>query len=112
MSIKNIEVVEKYLRSLNDHDLSQAPLSDNIKFDNPISGPGVGKDSFAAFITGFLASISEIKIVRHIAEGDHVATQWDVDSAFGHISVMEMYRIENGAIIEMRSYFDPKPIFG
>ncbi len=112
MSNNNTEVAEKYLRSLNDHDLSQAPLADDIKFDNPISGPGVGKDAFAAFITGFLASISEIKVVRHIAEGNFVATQWDVDSTFGEISVMEMYRIENGVITEMKSYFDPRPVFG
>ena len=108
----NIEVVEKYLRALSEGDLSISPIADNIIFDNPISGPAVGKEAYYAFLTGFLSAISEIRIIRHISEGDLVATEWEVDGVFGVIPVMEIYRIENGVILEMRSYFDPRPVFG
>ena len=112
MSNKNIEVVEKYLRALSEGDLSISPIADDIIFDNPISGAAVGKEAYYAFLTGFLSAIHEIKIIRHVSEGGMVATEWEVDGVFGVIPVMEMYRIENGLIVEMRSYFDPKPIFG
>ena len=112
MSNKNIEVVEKYLLALSEGDLSVSPIADNIRFDNPISGAAEGKEAYYAFLTGFLTAISEIKIIRHISEGDLVATEWEVDGVFGVIPVMEMYRIENGLIVEMRSYFDPRPVFG
>lgn len=112
MSNNNIDIVEKYLKALSERDLSQTPISDDIKFDNPISGKGEGKRAYSAFLTGFLSAINEIKVVRHIADGDLVATEWEVDGAFGIVSVVEIYRIENGLIAEMKAYFDPRPVFG
>jgi hypothetical protein len=35
-----------------------------------------------------------------------------VDSDFGKIRVLEIFRIRDGKIEETAAYFDPRPIFG
>lgn len=112
MKKDNIKAVEKYLNALRRHDLSLVPLAENMEFEDPVSGKGRGADNFRAFLTGFLPSINDVHIIRHVCEGDYVVTHFEVDGVFGKIPILEMFCVEDGKITKAIGYFDPKPILG
>ena len=105
-------VVEAYLSALRDKDFSKAPVADDIKFENPISGPGSGREDLGAFLSGFLPAINDVRILRSVCEDNYVAARWDADSVFGVIPVLEMFRVEDGKIKETVALFDPRPVVG
>lgn len=108
----NSAIVESYLECLVSGDLQGAPLSEDIEFTEPIAGTGKGRESYAAFLSGFLPAILSIEIVQHISEGERIATHFVVESAFGSIPVVGIYRIVDGLIIETTSFYDPRPVLG
>jgi hypothetical protein len=81
-------------------------------FEDPIAGKDRGAENFRAFLSGFLPSISDARVIRHVCEGDYVATLFEVDGEFGMIPILEMFKVENGLITEAIGYFDPRPILG
>jgi limonene-1,2-epoxide hydrolase len=112
MNEENIKAVESYLNALKQKDLSLAPLADNLVFENPMVGKGEGAENLRAFLSGFLPAIKDVKVIRHICEGDSVATRWEVDSVFGIIQIADFFVIREGEIVEAYGYFDPRPLFG
>ncbi|MGH9821103.1 MAG: nuclear transport factor 2 family protein [Pyrinomonadaceae bacterium] len=112
MNNENIAAVEAFLSSLEKHDLSLAPLSDNISFDDPVAGKGTGVENFRAFLDGFLPAINAVRIRQHISEGDYVVTHWEADTVFGIIPMLEKFCVVGGKITEAIAYFDPRPIIG
>ncbi len=112
MKEENIKAVEKFLNALKQKDLSLAPIADDLKFCDPISGDGDGIENFKAFLTGFLPAIDDVRVIQHVCEGEFVITHWEVDGVFGRIPVLEKFRVENGKITEAFGYFDPRPILG
>ena len=112
MKEENIKVVESYLNALRNKDLTHAPLADDVRFDNPISGEHTGSENLKAFLDGFLLAINDIKIVQHVCEGENVVTLWEANTVFGIISILEKFRVQDKKICETHSFFDPRPILG
>lgn len=112
MSEENIKAVESYLNGLKTKDLLKVPFAEDIYFEDPIAGKNRGSENFRAFLSGFLPAITDVRVLRHVAEGDYVATHFEVDGVFGVIPILEMFRIEGGKITEAIGYFDPRPIIG
>lgn len=112
MKQENIKAVEAYLNGLKNKDLSLAPFADDIYFEDPIAGKNRGADNFRAFLSGFLPAINDVRVVRHVCEGNYVATHFEVDGVFGIVPIMEMFKVEDGKITEAVGYFDPRPIIG
>lgn len=112
MREKNIETVEKYLHSLKNRDLSLAPFADDLEFEDPIAGKHSGAENFKAFLEGFLPAINDVKIFRHICEDDTVVTHFEVDAIFGIIPILELFRVKDGKITEIRGFYDPRPVLG
>ena len=67
-------------------------------------GAGDGPDAFVAFVTGSVKSYPSLRfdLKRIIAEGDLVATHshMTLDPTDRGSAVMDMFRVENGKIIE------------
>jgi limonene-1,2-epoxide hydrolase len=112
MSEGNIKTVEVYLNGLKNKDVSGVPFANDIFFQDPIAGMNRGADNFRAFLSGLLPAINDVRITRHIAEGDYVVTRFEVDGIFGVVPILEMFKVENGEITEAIGYFDPRPIIG
>jgi limonene-1,2-epoxide hydrolase len=108
----NIALVERHFEALRRHDLSLSPLADDVYFDDPIAGRDRSADNFRAFLSGFLPAISGVRVLRHVCEGEYVATHWEADTIFGIIPILELFRIEDEKITEIIAYFDPRPIVG
>ena len=112
MGTSNSEIIEEYLDALRKKDLDAAPFDVHIRFDNPVTGKGSGADNLRAFLSGFLPAIDEIRIHRHVCEGEYVVTHWEVDGVFGIIPILELFRVRDGLIVESTAFFDPRPILG
>jgi limonene-1,2-epoxide hydrolase len=109
---ENIKVVEAFLNCLKNKDLSQAPLSDDLYFTEPLMGEGRGAEALKAFVSGFFPALDDLRVLQHVSEGDYVATRWEVDGVFGTIPVFELFRVSGGKIAEFRAFYDPRPILG
>ena len=112
MKEENIKAVEAFISALKEKDLSRAPFSDDIAFDDPVSGKNAGAENFKAFLSGFLPAINDARVLSHVCEDDFVVTHWEVDTVFGIIPILEKFRVENGVITEAFGFFDPRPILG
>ncbi|MFN6962447.1 MAG: nuclear transport factor 2 family protein [Pyrinomonadaceae bacterium] len=112
MKDENILVIEKYLDSLRRQDLSDAPLADDVRFENPVAGKGVGAESMKAWLSGYLSAFHEVRVLHHVADGEYVVTHWESDSPFGTIQVLEKFRVREGLIVEAIAFLDPRPVFG
>lgn len=112
MQNPNIEAVEKYIYSFKNKDLSQAPFADDVRLEDSMMPEMIGADNVRAHLANFLPIINDVHIHSHIADGNRVATHWEVDSAVGPVKIMEMFTIENGLIKEAIGYFDPRPLLG
>ena len=112
MREENIAAVEAYLNALREKDLSLVPFADDLKFEDSVSGKGIGAENFKAFLSGFLPAINAVKIIEHVCENDTVVTHFEVDTVFGTIPILEKFRVRDGKIVEAVGYFDPRPILG
>jgi limonene-1,2-epoxide hydrolase len=110
MSNPNIQVVEGYLHGLKSKDLSKVPFAPDVTFEGPLSAKISGIDAVRKFLTGMFPVIRDIRIKRHIAEGEFVATEFDFDTTFGVIPVFDCFRVSDGRLKQIRPYYDPRPI--
>jgi limonene-1,2-epoxide hydrolase len=110
MRESNIEAVERYLDALRSKDLSRAPLSPDIFFTDPLVGEMSGVEAWRGFIEQMLPALKDVRVKQHVADGDFVATMWEIDTVWGIIPIFELFRVEDGRIKEARAFFDPRPI--
>lgn len=110
MENSNIKVVESYLDALRTKDLSKAPVDDDVQFEDPLTPSRSGRQAWTEFVSGVTPAIKDVRIKRHIVDGDHVATLWDAVTVWGTIPICEYFRISGGLIKEARAFFDPRPI--
>ena len=105
-----ISAVEAYLHGLRDKDLSAVPFAPSVTLESPLTPKIAGVAAVTDFLTRLFPAIKDVRITRHIAQGDFVATAFDLDTIFGVIPVFDCIRVTNGLIQEVRPYYDPRPI--
>lgn len=110
MGNSNISVVESYLYALRDKDLSAIPLAPDVRFEEPLTETLNGAEAVLAYLPNILPLVNDVRIKRHIADGEHVATIWEADTPLGIIPVCEYFRVVDGRITEISAYFDPRPL--
>ncbi len=110
MKNPNLKVVESYLYALRDKDLSKAPLAPDVIFEEPLTPTLNGAEAVLAYLPNVLPLINDVRIKRHIEDGEYVATMWEADTPLGMIPVCECFRVVDGQIKEVSAYFDPRPI--
>jgi len=105
----NVAAATAFLNAMKVRDLSQAPLAENIFYEGPLSGEPIrGRDHVSRFLAVYLPVIDDVRLVRQIADGDYVATVWRADTSFGPISLVYVFRIEAGMIVEIQAFYDPR----
>jgi limonene-1,2-epoxide hydrolase len=105
----NIAVAAAFLKAMKDKDLSQVPLAEKVSYAGPLTGETIrGRDHVTRFLRVFLPVLNDVRIVRHIADGDYVATVWQADTSFGQISLVYVFRVEIGNITEIQAFYDPR----
>ena len=57
-----------------------------------------------------LPGIRRVQVERHIVEGDHVATIFDMETDRGVDRVCDCIEIAGGEIVRVQAFFYPRPI--
>ena len=61
-------------------------------------------------LAGMFPVIEGVRLLHHVAEGDSVAARFDLDTPFGVIEVLDLFRVTAGRIAEIHPFYDPTPI--
>jgi limonene-1,2-epoxide hydrolase len=105
----NIAAATAFLAAMKNKDLSQAPLAENVSYESPLSGEPIrGRDHVIRFLNVYLPVIKDVQTVRHIADGDYVATVWQAETSFGPLSLIYLFRVETDKIAEIKGFYDPR----
>jgi hypothetical protein len=104
---ENIAVVEGYLNGLARKDLSTVPFAADITFEGPLMPQLFGRDTIVGFLTSILPLIRGIEIKQHIAEGDYVATVFDMETVNGVDHVIDLCLVVDGELKAIRAFYYP-----
>ena len=107
MPLSSVAAVERYFNALKDKNLAEVPFAPDVVFEGPLSPKLTGAEVVREFLNGILPGIRGIHIQRHIAEGEFVATIFDMETDFGVIPMCDTFRIVNGQVAQIRPFFDP-----
>ena len=106
-----IEIIEACLHTLRTGQPDRAPLTPDVTW----TGPPVSRPLAGAEVTGllvrFLPLVENLRAERHIVEGPYVASLLEIESAAGKIPAFVYFRLSNGLIKEIRTFYDPRLIF-
>jgi len=105
-----IKVVDDYLDGLRRKDLSRVAFALDVTFESPLSPKLTGERAVVDFLSGLFPAIKDIRVKQHIVEGEYVATVFDFDTTFGVIPVFDCFRVSDGKLIQIRPFYDPRPI--
>ena len=101
-----VRLVEQYLDGLRRGDLSGAAFAADVCFQGPTTPPLHGPEAVTAFLSSQFASIRDIRIHRHVVEGDYVVTLFDYDTVHGVVAVLDLFEVADGQLRSIRPFFD------
>ncbi len=120
MSDPRIEAVQAFLDGLTANSVEKMPLAADVVLKSPLDPdhPLVGKAAAAEFLKQRVfprIPVRKAEVERHLTEGDCVATLWKATFAPPGreeivVPIFDFFRVQDGAIKEIRPYFDPKPL--
>jgi hypothetical protein len=100
-----VEIVEALLHGLRMPDAGIAPLARDVVLEGlPSPGRIVGAE-VANFLSRLSPLVDGIRVERHIVEAPYVATMLTLDTVAGRVAAFACFRLSNGAIREIRSYY-------
>jgi hypothetical protein len=107
---QNIALVESYLACFASKDPSNVPFADGVVFEGPTWPTLTGRQAVLSFLRLILPDIRGAQVKRHIVEGDHIATIFDMETAKGVEHVCDYIEIVGGEIARVQAFFYPHPI--
>ena len=110
MSLSSVAAVERYFNALKQKNLAEVPFAPDVVFEGPLSPKLTGAEAVKEFLNGILPEVQDVRIHRHIVDGEYVATVFDFETRFGVIPICDTFRVVNGQLTEIRPFFDPRPI--
>jgi hypothetical protein len=104
---ENVAVVESYLHGLANRNLSSIPFAADATFEGPLMPKLAGRETIMGFLRTILPLIKGIEIKQHVAEGDYVATVFDMETVNGLDHVVDLCRVAGGELKEIRAFYYP-----
>ena len=104
---ENVAVIESYLNGLANKDLSSVPFAPDITFEGPRMPKLAGRETIVGFLTSIFPFVKGIDIKQHIADGDYVATVFDMETVNGVDHVVDVCRVSGGLLTEIRAFYYP-----
>ena len=106
----NVEVVEAYFSGLRDKNVDGVPFAPAIRFEGPLGPPMERAEDVREFLRGVFPIIKGVRVQQMLSEGEYVAARFVLDTVYGEIPAFDWFHIVDGAIVEARPYYDPRPI--
>src|ERR1700730_15550150 len=105
--MSNTAIAETYLEA----DPSKARFAPEVTLQFPLSPRKImGRDSVIEYVLAVLPGIDNVKLERHMTGGEYVATLWEAETVWGTVPICSVFRISDGLIQEVRSFWDPRPV--
>jgi heme-degrading monooxygenase HmoA len=98
-------VIEEYFRCVVEGRLDDLPVTPDYGSESPLSGRKQGADAIA-YLGEIGKAMRDIRIVRHIVEGDGVATHFEEVLAGSVLPVVGLFEFEDDRIRFVRVFFD------
>jgi len=107
-----ITIVNQYIDAVKTRQFERLPFSDTITFQGPLHRkPLEGREAVEKFLHRITPVIEDIQITRYVVDGNDVFITLDYVTRFGDVvKIADYVRIEQGEIVHIRPYFDPKPL--
>ena len=107
---QNIALVESYLACFASKDPSNVPFADGVIFEGPTWPTLTGRQTVVSFLRLILPGIRRARVKRHIVEGNHIATIFDMETDQGIEHVCDYIEIASGEIARVQAFFYPRAI--
>jgi limonene-1,2-epoxide hydrolase len=105
------QIADTYMEAYKTRDPGKALLAPNVTLQYPLTPRTiVGRREVLQYMLSVMPGMDDIEIERHLVDGDHVATVWKAHTVWGTMPACTVFRISDGLIQEVRSFFDPQPI--
>ena len=110
-AMTNTAIAETYLEAVRTKDPSKALFAPEVTLQYPLSPRKVvGRDSVIEYMLALLPGFDDVKLERHMTGGEYVATLWQAETVWGTVPICSVFRISEGLIQEVRSFWDPRPV--
>ena len=107
----NVEIADTYVEAWNARDLEKAMFAPDVVWQIPLTPRKiVGRDNVLDYMRSLLPGIDDIKIERHLEDRGYVVTLGEAHTVWGTIPTCWLFKISHGTIVEVRSFYDPRPI--
>lgn len=99
------------MEAIRTKDPTKALFAPQITLEYPLSPRKiVGRESVIEYVLSLLPGFDDVKLERHMTGRDYVATLWEARTVWGTVPVCTVFRIADGLIQEIRSFWDPRPV--
>jgi hypothetical protein len=105
-----VRAAEAHLNGITAKDVTAVPYHPDVIIETPLGPPIKGADAARQAVASVFPAVKEIRIVRHIADGDWCATLFDFEYVFGTFRIIDIFHVVDGRIISIQAYYDPRPI--
>ena len=116
MSNTAIQAAESYvIEGIKNKDLGKVPLDPNVVFQGPFQkAPLHGIDALRKFLDGIYPIIKDAHIKKRVTSGDEVCLIWELETnePSAVIPIFEYFRVSDGRLVEIRPFYDPRPLTG
>src|SRR6266550_1143463 len=110
-NMTNVEIAETYLGALGTKDPTKALLAPDASLQYPLTPRTVvGAADVMEYMSSVMPAVDKVEMERHLTDGEYVVTIWKAHTVWGVIPVCSVFRIVEGKIQDIRSFFDPRPI--
>lgn len=99
-----------YFEGLRTGDVESIPFADDVRFDSPLVSGLDRAEAVRDFLRGVVPAIKDVRVHSVVGQGDTVAVRFELDTVRGVVPAMDWFRIANGRIVEMRPFYDPRPL--
>ena len=98
------ECAVRYIEGLQANNFTHVP------FDGPVLEQLVGRAVVVETLTQVAHQMTDIRVKQQIVQGEHACVLFQFVAAGEVIEVCDYFRVSNGSIVEIRAFFDPRPI--
>ena len=109
-----IDLITRYLDALTTGDFSNELFTPDVTHFTPfMEAPVIGKDTVINALKETSKIVEDINILRLVIENEFACAFIEFKHKKGvTVDMCDTYRISNGKLAKIRSYFDPRPLIG
>jgi len=106
---EKVALVESFFDGIVTGDLDRLPVGPELAVQSPLTSRLEGAAAREDVKT-VAANTRAIRVVRHVVEGDHVASLTENDTANGPLTIFALFTIGSGRIVEVRVFYDTRQL--